>query len=499
MKHCFALIFLYSFFLSVSAAATDQMPKSIDSPVPLLNSCQKMKHIVICGGVGSRLWPLSRQEYPKQFLKLFRPYSLFQKTVLNNLPISKGLIISCHTDHYHLAQRELEEINIVAESYLLESISRNTAPAIALALHLVEPEEVVLITPSDHWIEPQEEYIKTVNQAKLLADQGHLVIFGIHPTFPATGYGYIESVNGNALRFHEKPSLELAESYLKTGAFDWNSGMVCGKAKTILEALEKCSPKIACQADKAMKNNKSTPPNLETRVVTILPADMQDFSDESFDIAVLEKYPYLKVVKAMFQWSDIGSFDSLLLCQEKNGKGILAKEEEIFLVNAHHNHVIAEKKVVGIVGLDNIGIIDANDALLVYKQGNSEQVKNLVQLMKSRGHITQRSNLEEHCPWGILSVLTEEPNYKVKKIKIYPKKQLSLQLHPHRNEHWVVVEGSAIVRIGDIVKHLQANDQIYIPKETLHSVENPGDIDLVFILTQYGNLQASAAHLADTP
>jgi len=471
-------VFFLSLLFICEGVKADILNAQLDQKETTQIDHEKIKHIVICGGIGSRLWPLSRQEFPKQFLKLFPPYSLFQKTIINTLPISSGLIISCHHDHFHLALRELKELNVVPESFLLESIPCNTGPAIALVLQLINPDEVVLITPADHWIEPQEEYLETVKRAKKLADQGSLVVFGIHPTFPATGYGYIESEGDNALRFHEKPSKELAENYLKKGGFDWNSGMLCGKAKTILEALKNYSPDISSKADLSFNHSRQEFFAGNTRVVTIPKSEMKKFSEESFDIAVLERIPNLKVVKAKFTWSDIGSFDALFLSQAGQDD-----TKKIFSVNAHRNHVIAENKIVGIVGLDDIGIIDTKDALLVYKQGNSELVKDVVKQLKTSGLADQCSQCDENYPWGVASTVADGKNYKVRLIKIYPKARLPEQ-YSSNGKHLVVVEGSPAILIGGVAKALKPNEEISIPKETVHCIENLGDIDLVLVETQ---------------
>ena len=423
-----------------------------------------MTNIVLCGGSGTRLWPLSRKLMPKQFLKLFNDESLFQLTYKRNVKICDKHFIISNQEQYFLALDQLEEINAQNTSYLLEPIGRNTAPAIALACFALDKKEIVLVTPSDHLIKNEIEYHKVLQKAKELSQQGNLVTFGITPTHPETGFGYIEANGYEVKAFHEKPDINTAQNYLKQGNYYWNSGMFMFQAGVFLEELRKHAPKIYETTKKAFNNAK------KENIIRITYQDMLNIPEDSIDYAVMEKSKKVKVVPSDIKWSDVGSFDAL------------AKE----LPNDDNNNLIISKKLVKTIDIKDTIIIDTGDALLITKKGSSQKVKEVVnELKQSHSHL-QNIHLTAHRPWGTYTVLEDTDGYKIKKIVVKPGKRLSLQKHFHRNEHWIVVSGTATVTVGNETKLIRANESTYIKMGETHRLSNEGKIPVVLIEAQVG-------------
>jgi len=430
-----------------------------------------MKNIILCGGVGSRLWPLSRKLMPKQFLKLFNNKSLFQLTIKRNEIADKCMIIS-NIDQYFLALDQIDEIeskfNIENTQFLLEEIGKNTASAIAFAALESDKDEVLFVTPSDHLIKDMNNYKKAIKKAQILAENGYLVTFGIIPTSANTGYGYIESDGDNVLNFHEKPDIHKAKEYLKKGNFYWNSGMFMFKAGVFLEELKKYSPKVYEEVLKSYKKRQKINNN------QIRLKEMQDIPDISIDYAVMEKSDKIKVVKAEFEWNDVGSFDSLI--EEIDSKNGIEVDSE--------NNFYYSNKVVATIGVKDLIIIDTPDALLISKKGNTQKVKDVVKKIKDKTLLEIPSIV--HRPWGSYEVLKEDKGYKIKRIVVKPKKRLSLQKHFHRNEHWIVVSGTAEVQVGDKTYLVRPNESTYIKMGEIHRLSNPGKIPVVLIEAQVG-------------
>jgi len=437
-----------------------------------------MINIILCGGNGTRLWPISRALMPKQFVKLFDDKSLFQLTVERNSKICSSLFIVSNAEQYFLASDQLEELHKTDNNYLLEPIGRNTAPAIALACLSLDSEDIVLVTPSDHLIKNEEEYRKVLEKAKKLAQEGFIVTFGIVPFFAEVGFGYIEASGIDVKAFHEKPDLETATTYFEKGNYYWNSGMFCFKAGVFLEELKKYSPKIYETSKIAYENaNKSELSRIKLE-------DMLEIPEDSIDYAVMEKSKKVKVIPSDIGWSDMGSFDALHIELEKNENNN-TKRDNLIDIDSKNNLVLANKKVA-LIDVNDLVVVSTTDALLISKQGSSQKVKTVVNHLKKEDSQLPNIHLTAYRPWGTYTILEDSPNYKIKRIVVKPKKRLSLQKHFHRNEHWIVVSGTAIVRVGDEEMTLRANESTYIHAGVLHRLENQGNIDLVLIEAQVG-------------
>jgi len=463
-----------------------------------------MTNIILCGGSGTRLWPLSRTLMPKQFVKLFTKEtsqgrfegeSLFQKTVERNQKVCDSQFIVSNAEQYFLAVDQIEEHNndhskfkIQNSKFLLEPVGRNTAPAIALACLALDPEEIVLVTPSDHLIKNGKAYLQAVDHAKALAQENNLVTFGITPQYPETGFGYIqaEPENGesgmmNVKLFHEKPDRETAEKYLKSNStfntqhstlFLWNSGMFCFKAGVFLEELKRYSPEIYEASKKAFENRK-----IQHSTLRIQHSQMEAIPSESIDYAVMEKSDKVKVIPSDIDWSDLGSFESL---DEE-----IDSSDSVININASNNLILSSKQVAAI-DVEDLIIIDTADALLISKKGSSQKVKEVVKQLKEQNSELSNIHVTAHRPWGTYTILDESNGYKVKRIIVKPGKRLSLQKHYHRSEHWIVVSGTAVVTRGTEEYAVNANESTYIPMGEVHRLENVGKIPLVMIEAQVG-------------
>ena len=426
-----------------------------------------MTNIILCGGSGTRLWPISRTLMPKQFVKLFDDQSLFQLTVERNSKVCDSQFIVSNTEQYFLALDQLEELHKTHNRYLLEPVGRNTAPAIALACMALDKDETVLVTPSDHLIKDETEYEKVLKTAKELAEANNLVTFGITPSFAETGFGYIEAENFNVRAFHEKPDFETATKYLEAGNYYWNSGMFMFKAGMFLEELKKYSPDMYEMSENAFKNASSD----EKKLIRIRYEDMLNIPEDSIDYAVMEKSQRVKVVPSDIGWSDVGSFDAL------------AEE----LPNDKNNNLILSDKLVETIDIQDSIIVDTGDALLVAKKGSSQKVKEIVQGLKSENSELPNIHLTGHRPWGTYTVLEDANGYKIKRIEVKPGKRLSLQRHKYRNEHWIVVSGQATVTINDNELLLNENESTYIKAGDIHRLSNDTNEPLVIIEAQVGS------------
>ena len=453
-----------------------------------------MTNIILCGGSGTRLWPISRTLMPKQFVKLFNKKSLFQLTVERNSKLCENQFIVSNSEQYFLSLDQLEEmtkkdtkvsfdsssLNKINNKYLLEPIGRNTAPAIALACMDLPKEEIMLVTPSDHLIKNEIEYKKVINQAKEFANDEKLVTFGITPTFAETGYGYIESENKYDVKaFHEKPDLNIATQYLKAGNYYWNSGMFMFKAGVFLDELKKYSPEIYENSLIAFNNaNKEN-------IIRIKHEDMINIPEDSIDYAVMEKSDKVKVIPSDISWSDVGSFDSLYdeLPKDENNNTI---NDNHICIDSKNNLIYGNDRKIATVDIKDCIIVDTGDALLISKKGSSQKVKQVVQKLKEQKSELHNVHLTGHRPWGTYTILEDSSGYKIKKIEVKSGKRLSLQKHFHRNEHWIVVSGCATVTIEDKTFILNPNESTYIKAGQLHRLENQGKLPLVIIEAQVG-------------
>jgi mannose-1-phosphate guanylyltransferase len=454
-----------------------------------------MINIILCGGSGTRLWPISRTLMPKQFVKLFENKSLFQLTVERNSKVCDSQFIVSNAEQYFLALDQLEELHQTKNRYLLEPVGRNTAPAIALACMACDKEEIVLVTPSDHLIKDEVAYRKVLQKAKELAQENTLVTFGIMPSFAETGFGYIqakpendECLTMNVECFKEKPNLELAEQYIEENLklsiqnlplkFYWNSGMFCFKAGVFLDELQKYSPEVYETSKIAYENSS------KDAIIRIKHEDMQNIPEDSIDYAVMEKSKIVKVVPSNIDWSDVGSFDALYdeLPKDENGNTLNAKHISI---DSSNNLVYGSDRIIATVDIEDCIIVDTGDAILISKKGSSQKVKRVVEEVKKTTDL-HNVHLTGYRPWGSYTILEDTPGYKIKRIEVKPGKRLSLQKHFHRNEHWIVVSGTATVTVGETTKLVCPNESTYIKMGEVHRLSNEGKIPVVLIEAQVG-------------
>jgi mannose-1-phosphate guanylyltransferase len=402
---------------------------------------------------------------PKQFVKLFDDTSLFQLTVKRNNKLFQKQLIVSNVEQYFLAHDQLEELQERSGTYILEPIGRNTAPAIALSCLSLPKDEVVLVTPSDHLIKEEQAYHEVLQKAVLFAQEDNLVTFGITPTAPETGFGYIEADQFDVKAFHEKPNESKAKEYIESGNYYWNSGMFCFKAGLFLKELQTYAPDIYEQSRLAFE--RAT----KDGMIRISHEDMANIREESIDYAVMEKSDRVKVVPATIGWSDVGSFDALA---------------EELPCDAYHNLVLSDKRVE-LIDIENSIVVDTQDALLIAQRGSSQKVKEVVQKLKLEDSELPHVHVTGYRPWGSYTILDEREGYKIKRIEVQPHKRLSLQSHHYRNEHWVVISGEATITLNDEVFTLKANESTYIKAGDKHRLANETDKPLTIIEAQVGS------------
>jgi|JI10StandDraft_1071094.scaffolds.fasta_scaffold01668_14 mannose-1-phosphate guanylyltransferase/mannose-6-phosphate isomerase len=466
----------------------------------------KLIPVILSGGAGTRLWPISRESSPKPFIKLPDGHSLIEKTyarALSPLGVAEVLTVT-NRDYYFRCKDEFElagqaDSSCVPAGFLLEPMGRNTAPAIALAALYVRwqhgPDAVMLVLPSDHLISDLSAFNRDVEQASALARAGWLATFGIRPTAPETGFGYLQAgapiqagdaaAGLKALRFVEKPDLETAQGYLADGHYFWNGGMFCFTAGAFLETLALTAPDLS-RAVNACWDASQAGWDAERRLLEFPAAAFASLPDISVDYAVMEKAGRVAIVPASFDWNDIGSWNSIaeLIAPDAQGNRI---EGDAVTHNVTNTYLHSETRVIGAIGLDDLMVVDTPDALLVAHRSQVQDIKVLVNQLKARGIEAATQHVTASRPWGTYTVLEGGPRFKIKRIEVKPGAALSLQMHYHRAEHWIVVAGTARVINGDKELLLQTNESTFIPAGHKHRLENPGLLPLVMIEVQSGD------------
>lgn len=456
----------------------------------------KLIPTILCGGAGSRLWPVSRETHPKPFIRLGDGQSLLQKAWLRGAVLAQTVETMTVTNRelFFKTEDEYREVADIPDTkaftnrFILEPFGRNTAPAIAAAaLQVAEVhgnDACLLVLAADHLIADQDSFAKAVASAMQLAAQGKLVTFGIKPDVPETGYGYIEADGNTVKRFVEKPNLDTAQEYVASGRFLWNSGMFCFQAGVMLQEMEKHCPSILAATRACIAQSRSA----EGKGFSQLELDATAFKqvpDDSIDYAVMEKSSNVAVVPCDIGWSDIGSWTALgdLTPADAQGNRI---EGEVMLHDVSNCYIQSNERLVGAVGVKDLVIIDTPDAVLVADRNRAQDVKHIYARLKKEGHEAYRLHSTVHRPWGTYTVLEEGMHFKIKRIEVKPGASLSLQMHHHRSEHWIVVSGMAKVVNGQQELFVQTNESTYIPAGHKHRLENPGMLPLVMIEVQSG-------------
>ena len=447
--------------------------------------------VILSGGAGKRLWPLSRESHPKQFLPLFDGRSLFNLTLerVQAEGFAAPLVI-CNSEHRFMAAEQLGDIE---SRIIIEPCSRNTAAAVAIAALASNPDDILLVLPSDHLFTDGNAFRAMMHSATPLAEAGHLVTFGVRPVFPATGYGYIK--RGDAVnvdpgfnvdngfhvkQFVEKPDAATAQQYLLSGDYFWNCGVFMFRAATLLEAMQLHAPAVLNACKKAYAHH-----SIDLEFIRLDSEAFAAAPNISIDYAVMEHTDKAVVVPCNTAWSDVGSWSSLADSMEKDSDGNVTRGD-VLLQNTKNSTVFSEEKLVVDVGEDNLIVVETDDAILVAPQAESENIKQIIEMLtdEQRSHV--HSHRKVYRPWGFYDSIGEGDRHKVKRITVKPGASLSLQMHHHRAEHWIVVRGTARVVRGEETFLLAENQSTYIPLGVTHRLENPGNIALELIEVQSG-------------
>ncbi len=446
--------------------------------------------IILAGGSGTRLWPLSRKNHPKQFLSFNDNEDSLLQATIKRIHSLKALtpIVICNEEHRFLAAEQLRSIGIEQSQIILESIGKNTAPAIAISAFLAKENKqdpFLLVLAADHHIGNENSFIQSIENALIFATKDKLVTFGIVPTKSETGYGYIEKgkkiENGFEInRFIEKPNLINAIEYFESGKYLWNSGMFMFKASRYLQELEKYSPEIYEVCRKASESISKDELFLrcDDRIFSQCPAD-------SIDYAIMEKTEEAVVLELDAQWSDIGSWDSLwdLTDKDNNGNALIG---DIVDISSKNCYVYSKDRLVSLLEVEDLIVIDTKDSLLIVNKGSSQEVKKIVERIECENRIEHIAHRVVNRPWGSYDTVDKGDRHQVKRIVVKPGSKLSVQMHYHRAEHWIVVSGTALITNGENTLILSENQSTYIPAGVVHSLENPGKIALEIIEVQSG-------------
>lgn len=454
----------------------------------------KLIPVVMAGGTGSRLWPMSRESFPKQFLSIDDSgISLLQQTLqrlsgLAGIEVAAPLVI-CNEEHRFLVAEQLREIGQLATNIILEPVGRNTALAVALAAHLAAEEDedsMLLVLAADHLITKVDNFHAAIQTAISFADNNQLVTFGIIPEHPETGYGYIKrgehlsNVCFKVDSFVEKPRLEKAIEYLACGDYSWNSGMFMFKTAKFLQELRQFSPEIFSTTQQSVINSQR-----DMNFIRVEQDIFKHCPSDSIDYAVMEKTQDAVVIPIDAGWSDVGSWSSLWEVSKKDHMGNV-NVGEIISIDSNDNYISSESALVATIGLENLVVVNTSDALLIAHKDKVQDVKKVVDELKKRNLHHFRKHSSSYRPWGKISEIDNGNYYQVKKIVVRPSEGLSVQRHHHRSEYWVVVSGTAKVRVDDKEFYLSENQSTFIPSGCIHTLENPGKIDLEMIEVRSG-------------
>lgn len=457
---------------------------------------QKVVPVILCGGSGTRLWPLSRTSYPKQFVDFEGSGTLFKQTLERSFMVLGGgipLVVS-NKNHFHFVRQCLSDLNLSA-SLILEPIARNTAPAIGLAALMAykeDPDSILLVLPSDHAIKGLQAFQEAVKSATKLANDGFLVTFGVVPTAPETGFGYIEQdekideIGYKVKQFVEKPELEKARKMLSKGGFYWNSGMFVFKASTFLEELKLHANGIYQKVFCAFERAKHVHQGFNLSMVMPDEEAFQNCLAESIDYAVMEKTQNVAVVPLQLDWSDMGTWSTFYQLGEKDDCGNVIHGDVV--THATENcYINSTSRLVATVGLKNLAIVETKDALFVSPLDRVQEVKIIVEKLKKSSKDQADIPAVVCRPWGSYESLAKGGSYQTKRIIVRPGEQLSLQLHHHRSEHWTVVEGCPEITVNDNTRIYQPNESVYIPKESVHRLTNRTSQNVTIIEVQCGD------------
>ena len=446
--------------------------------------------VILAGGGGVRLWPLSREFYPKQFINLVNDTSLFQDTIMRLPDELYSPLVICNEEHRFIVAEQLRQINSSNKGIILEPIGKNTAPAIAIAaMNLLNEREdpILIVLSTDHLIDNNQKFLKTIRIARKIAEQGKMVAIGVQPNKPEIGYGYIEVDNSekneyyNIISFTEKPNLKSAKKYLNSGNHYWNSGIFIFKASVYLNELKKYEPEIFTICKKSCVN----PP----KDLDFIRLDNEEFykcPNKSIDYAVMEKINNGVVVPFDGSWSDIGSWQALWYSKVKDSNNNVS-EGDVVLKKVQNSYIHSSNRLIVVNDISDLIIIDTQDALLVSSKKSSQDIKNIVQNLKKDNRSEPNNHRKVYRPWGYYDSIDTGKGFQVKRIFVNPGAKLSLQKHKKRSEHWVIVKGIALITCGKKVFQLNENQSTYIPKEEIHRLENKSDSPLEIIEIQTGD------------
>lgn len=462
----------------------------------ILEKMTRLVPVILSGGAGTRLWPLSRSSYPKQFIEFKDGRTLFQYTVerVNGLMEARSPIVVSNREYIHLVRQNLQDLNLEA-TLISEPESKNTAPAIALASFVAlkeDPDVILLVLPSDHVINGIEPFKKAIENAIEQAKLGAMVTFGIEPTSPETGFGYIQrgkSIGSNCFeveKFVEKPCQEYAQAMINEGGVYWNSGIFMFKAQTFIDELRKYANEIYERILSSLENGYEENSDSKFKIIFPHENEFRACPSNSIDYALMEKTKKVSLIPLSIDWNDMGTWTAFYHLGDKDDKKNVIQGDVVTMLT-EGCYINSTNRLITAVGVKDLAIVETTDAVFVSPLDRVQEAKEIVNRLKLEDRPEVESSTVVHRPWGIYEVLASGECYQVKRIAIRPGEQLSLQLHHHRVEHWIIVEGNPEIRVGQITRSYSANEFVYIPKKCLHRLSNHTNNVVVIIEIQYGN------------